>query len=152
MAEDSIEPIDAGAALRIVLDNLRGIIVESNAIVDSGPLPTLNVNRTSLVQLLQNLIANAIRYRSSAPPRISLSATQEGKVWHFCCRDNGIGIPAEHYQRIFEPFKRLHGHEIPGSGIGLALCRKIVERYGGRIWVESVVGEGSTFQFTIPPI
>jgi signal transduction histidine kinase len=77
---------------------------------------------------------------------------QEGAFWRLSCRDNGVGIPAEHYGRIFEPFKRLHGHEIPGSGIGLALCKKIVERYGGQIWVESTVGEGSTFQFTIPAI
>lgn len=146
----SIEPADAEVALQIALDNLRGIIVESKAIVESGPLPTLSIDRTSLVQLFQNLLTNAIRYRSSAPPQIRISATQEGKFWRVCCRDNGIGIPAEHYQRIFEPFKRLHGHDIPGSGIGLALCRKIVERYDGRIWVESVVGEGSTFQFTIP--
>lgn len=148
--EDSIEPTAAETALQIVLDNLRGIIVESKAIVESAPLPTLGVDRTSLVHLFQNLITNAIRYRSSAPPHIRISAALEGKVWHVCCRDNGIGIPAEHYRRIFEPFKRLHGHEIPGSGIGLALCKKIVERYGGRIWVESIVGEGSTFQFTIP--
>lgn len=148
--EYSMEPTDAGAALQIVLDNLRGIIVESKAIVESGPLPMLDIDRTSLVHLFQNLVTNAIRYRSSAPPHVVISATQEGNVWHICCRDNGMGIPAEHYRRIFEPFKRLHGHEIPGSGIGLALCRKVVERYGGRIWVESVVGEGSTFQFTIP--
>lgn len=148
--EHSVEPADAQAALQIVLDSLRGMIVESKAVVESGPLPMLDIDRTSLVQLFQNLVTNAIRYRSSAPPHIRISATQKGEVWYVCCRDNGIGIPAEHYQRIFEPFKRLHGHEIPGSGIGLALCRKIVERYGGRIWVESVVGEGSTFQFTVP--
>jgi signal transduction histidine kinase len=110
------------------------------------------IDTTSLIQLLQNLVANAIHYRSAAPPRISLSAQVEGAFWHLYCRDNGVGIPPEHYQRIFEPFKRLHGHQIPGSGIGLALCRKIIERYGGRIWVESIVGEGSTFQFTLPVI
>jgi light-regulated signal transduction histidine kinase (bacteriophytochrome) len=136
----------------MVLDNLRAIITESGATVDSGPLPKLRIDTTSLIQLLQNLVANAIRYRSAAPPLISISAQLEGAFWHFYCRDNGVGISPEHYQRIFEPFKRLHGHEIPGSGIGLALCRKIVDRYGGRIWVESIVGEGSTFQFTLPVI
>ena len=132
------------------VENLQGIINESDATVDSGPLPKLSIDTTSLIQLFQNLVANAIRYRSAAPPQIWISAQREGAFWHFYCRDNGVGIPPEHYERIFEPFKRLHGHEIPGSGIGLALCRKIVERYGGRIWVESVVGEGSTFQFTLP--
>lgn len=149
-AEFSVESTDAEAALQAVLKSLQGVIVEANAIVQSEPLPSLNIDRTSLVQLLQNLIANAIRYRSSADPCIRISATQEGMFCHLCCRDNGIGIPAEHYRRIFEPFKRLHGQEIPGSGIGLALCRKIVERHGGRIWVESIVGEGSTFHFTVP--
>lgn len=144
------EGADAGAALQDVLNNLHGIIVEANAKVESGPLPRLNIERSRLVQLLQNLVANAIRYRSSAPPHVCISATQEGAFWHICCRDNGIGVPSEHYQRIFEPFKRLHGQEIPGSGIGLALCKKIVERHGGRIWVESTVGEGSTFHFTVP--
>ena len=143
-------PIDADVALGIVRENLQGIIKESGASVNSGPLPKLSVDTTNLIQLFQNLVANAIRYRSAAPPQIWITAQRQGSFWHFYCRDNGVGIPPEHYERVFEPFKRLHGHEIPGSGIGLALCRKIVERNGGRIWVESVVGEGSTFQFTLP--
>jgi light-regulated signal transduction histidine kinase (bacteriophytochrome) len=126
------------------------MIAESEASVDSGPLPRLGMDTTSLIQLLQNLVANAIRYRSAAPPRISISAAREAEYWHFRCSDNGVGIPSQYYERIFEPFKRLHGQEIPGSGIGLALCRKIVERYGGHIWVESTVGKGSTFHFTLP--
>jgi light-regulated signal transduction histidine kinase (bacteriophytochrome) len=146
----SIEPTSAESALEVVLDDLRGMIVESNAVVEAGPLPLLHMDRTSLIQLLQNLVANAIRYRSAASPRIQISARQEEGHWHICCSDNGIGIPAEFSERIFEPFKRLHGQEIPGSGIGLALCKKIVERYGGRIWVESIVGQGSTFHFRIP--
>ena len=148
--EHAVTAIDAGAALNIVRDNLRAMIGESGATVESGPLPQLRIDKTGLIQLLQNLVANAIRYRSPAPPRIEISANQDGAFWHFYCRDNGVGIPAEHSERIFEPFKRLHGYEIPGSGIGLALCRKIVERCGGRIWVESIVGQGSTFQFTLP--
>jgi PAS domain S-box-containing protein len=149
--EYSFSPIGAEMALNIIRDNLRGIITESGASVDNGPLPTVvGIDKTSLVQLLQNLVANAIRYRSAASPRIWISAQREGAFWHFYCRDNGIGIATHHHETIFEPFKRLHGHEIPGSGIGLALCRKIVQRYGGRIWVASAAGEGSTFHFTLP--
>ncbi len=148
--EYSIKPIDAEAALQIVIDNLRGAITESGAIIESGPLPKIGIDQMSLIQIFQNLLANAIRYRSSATPHIGITAEQDGGVWHFRCRDNGAGIPAEHHERIFEPFKRLHGQEIPGSGIGLALCKKIVERYGGRIWVESQLDQGSTFHFTLP--
>jgi PAS domain S-box-containing protein len=146
----SLKPIDADTVLDIVRGNLHAMIAESEASVDSGPLPRLGMDTTSLIQLLQNLVANAIRYRSAAPPRISISAAREAEYWHFRCSDNGVGIPSQYYERIFEPFKRLHGQEIPGSGIGLALCRKIVERYGGHIWVESTVGKGSTFHFTLP--
>jgi PAS domain S-box-containing protein len=146
----SVEPIETASALDVVCDNLRALITESNAIVESGPLPKVGIDATSLIQLFQNLVANAIRYRSPAPPHIFISADRDGAFWHYRCRDNGVGIAPEHYRRIFEPFKRLHGHEIPGSGIGLALCKKIVERYRGRIWVESKVGEGSTFHFTLP--
>jgi light-regulated signal transduction histidine kinase (bacteriophytochrome) len=113
-------------------------------------LPKVGIDQTSLIQLFQNLVANAIRYRSSALPRVRLSALPEAGLWHFRCEDNGVGIAPQFYEKIFEPFKRLHGQEIPGSGIGLALCKKILQRYGGEIWVESKVGEGSTFQFTIP--
>lgn len=146
----SLEPVPADAALQAVVENLRGMIAESGATVEWGPLPQVTLDRTSLVQLFQNLVANAIRYRSSNTPRVRISAERKGEFWHFCCHDNGVGIPPEHHQRIFEPFKRLHGQEIPGSGIGLALCKKILQRYGGEIWVESKVGEGSTFEFTIP--
>lgn len=148
----SLKPIDADTVLDIVRGNLHAMITESQAVVNSGHLPKLGIDTTSLIQLFQNLVANAIRYRSAASPRISISATRDVAYWHFECCDNGVGIPPQHYDRIFEPFKRLHGQEIPGSGIGLALCRKIVERYGGRIWVESTVGEGSTFHFTLPVV
>jgi signal transduction histidine kinase len=102
------------------------------------------------LQLFQNLIGNAIRYRSADVPRISISASRRENFWCFSCSDNGIGIPAEYKERIFEPFKRLHGQEVPGNGIGLAVCRKVVQRYGGDIWVESTPGKGSTFHFLLP--
>ena len=113
-------------------------------------LPPVAIDRTSLIQLFQNLIGNAIRYRSSDVPHIVISVSPREHFWCFACRDNGIGIPSEHQERIFEPFKRLHGQELPGNGIGLAVCKKVVHRYGGSIWVESIVGEGSTFYFTLP--
>lgn len=141
--------VDAQLAMEIVRNNLRAIIEASGATIDCGPLPVVTVDKTGLVQLFQNLVANSIHYRSAAAPHIQIRAEPEGPFWHFCFRDNGIGIAAEHFERIFQPFKRLHGHDVPGSGIGLSLCRKIVERNGGRIWVESVVGEGSEFHFTL---
>jgi PAS domain S-box-containing protein len=142
--------VDANEGLRKAVDNLRSSIAESGAIIEHDALPNVGMDQTSLVQLFQNLIGNAIRYRSAETPRIRISAVARDGFWHFSCSDNGIGIAAEYKGRIFEPFKRLHGPELPGSGIGLAVCKKIVQRYGGDIWVESTVGEGSTFYFTVP--
>jgi signal transduction histidine kinase len=103
-----------------------------------------------LMQLFQNLISNSIKYRSEATPRIHVSAEKDAEGWLFAVRDNGVGIAAEDADRVFGMFKRLHGSEIPGTGMGLALCKKVVERQGGRIWVESEAGRGATFKFTIP--
>src|SRR6185503_2683900 len=110
---------------------------------------------TQLIQLFQNLLANALKYCGPEPPRIQVSATKEnegsGESWHFAVRDQGIGIEAKHFERIFVIFQRLHSREdYPGTGIGLAVCKKIVERHGGRIWVESKAGAGTTFHFTLP--
>lgn len=149
-ASQSYEPVDANLRLQTALANLRGPIEATGATVTSGPLPTLHVSGTSLVQLFQNLVGNAVHYRSDETPRIHISADRESGNWLFSCKDNGIGIAPEHHSRIFEAFKRLHGADRPGSGIGLAICKKIVEHYGGRIWVESVTGKGSTFFFTLP--
>jgi light-regulated signal transduction histidine kinase (bacteriophytochrome) len=103
-----------------------------------------------LTQLFQNLISNSIKYRGEETPRIHVSAERDGEGWLFAVRDNGIGIDPQDAGRVFGMFRRLHGNEISGTGIGLALCKKIVERKGGRIWVESEAGRGATFKFIIP--
>ena len=143
------EPTDCAAVLNEVLTNLEATIQESNATVTQDELPTLRAYRTQLVQLFQNLVANAVNYRSNKPPRIHVAAEAYDGHWEFSVRDNGIGIDPKYSEQIFTMFERLHGSERAGTGIGLATCKKIVERYGGRIWVESEPGNGSTFYFTI---
>jgi serine/threonine protein kinase/signal transduction histidine kinase len=131
--------------------NLSAEIADNRAVVLRDPLPTVRSDRTQLVQLFQNLIGNAIKFRSSLTPRVHVSARYRHAEWLFAVRDNGIGIRAEDTTRIFDIFKCLHTpEEYPGHGIGLAVCKKIVERHGGRIWVESEPGEGSVFSFTMP--
>jgi PAS domain S-box-containing protein len=142
---------DCRVAVEEALQNLHAAIQEGSAEVKTGPLPAVTADRTQLRQLFQNLIGNAIKFRSSAPPMISVGVEEKGEEWQFAVSDNGIGIAPEHTQAIFAIFQRLHTRtEYPGNGIGLAICKRIVERHGGRIWVESQPGEGSTFRFTIP--
>ncbi len=143
-------PVASEAALELALIGLQACISETRAAITHESLPTLPVDATQMLQLFQNLIENAIHYRGAAPPRVRISAERQGDFWLFSVRDNGIGIAPKHRERIFEPFKRLHGMERPGSGIGLAICKKIVERYEGQIWVESELGQGSIFYFTLP--
>jgi light-regulated signal transduction histidine kinase (bacteriophytochrome) len=144
-------PADCQAIFRQALDNLMKIIEESGALITHEPLPMVLGDEVQLLQLFQNLIANAIKFRGPESPRIQVSAQKSGPEWVFAIKDNGIGIAPEHQKRIFSIFQRLHHRtEYPGTGIGLALCKKIVERHGGRIWVESQPGQGSTFYFTIP--
>jgi light-regulated signal transduction histidine kinase (bacteriophytochrome) len=143
-------PVDADVQLSRTIENLRNAITESGAIITHDNLPEVLTDATSLMQIFQNLIGNAIHYRAAAAPRIHLTCADRGKEWLFSCKDNGIGIAPEFHSKIFEPFKRLHGSDRPGSGIGLAVCRRIVERYNGKIWVESEVNQGSTFFFTLP--
>ena len=137
--------------LREVIDNLQVAIAEKKAVVEVESLPTVRGDATQLSQLFQNLIANAIKFRGDAPPRIKVSAQRDNGNWVFSVSDNGIGIPEEHSKKIFIIFQRLHARDrYPGTGIGLSICQKIVERHGGSIWVSSVAGEGSTFFFTLP--
>jgi light-regulated signal transduction histidine kinase (bacteriophytochrome) len=145
-----LEPLDASAVLEKAIANLRNIIQDSGASVTYDLLPIVLIDETHLVQIFQNLIGNAIHYRSEDIPHIHLSAVDRGDHWLFSCEDNGIGIDPAHHLQIFDAFKRLHGSDRPGSGIGLAVCKRIVERFKGRIWVESEVGHGSAFFFTLP--
>jgi two-component system CheB/CheR fusion protein len=149
--QDTFTPVDCGMVLAKTLLNLQAAIAESGAVVTSGPLPTLMAEEVTLMQLLQNLISNAIKYRCEETPRIDVSAQQDGEGWLFEVRDNGIGIDPQDADRVFGMFKRLHGSEIPGTGIGLAICKKVVERQGGKIWVESEAGKGAAFKFTLLP-
>jgi two-component system CheB/CheR fusion protein len=147
----SLALIDCGAVLAKTLFNLQAAIAQSGAVVSSDPLPSLVAEEVLLMQLFQNLISNSIKYRGKETPRIHVSAERDGEGWRFAVLDNGIGIDPQDFDRVFGMFKRLHGSEIPGTGIGLAICKKVVERQGGRIWVESESGRGATFKFTIPP-
>ncbi|MDP3858136.1 MAG: PAS domain S-box protein [Stagnimonas sp.] len=142
--------VDCEDLLREVLTQLTATIQERSAEVSHQPLPTVSGSRHQLGQLLQNLIGNAIKFQPGERPRVELSAEREGGHWHFQVRDHGIGIAPEHRERIFQIFQRLHTHEeYEGTGIGLAICEKIVSNHGGRIWVESSPGEGSCFHFTL---
>jgi PAS domain S-box-containing protein len=143
-------PVDCAAAMESVLLNLHASIEENRASVTWGDLPTVRAHEIRLVQLFQNLVGNAIKYRNSDPPAIHVAAERLDSGWLFSVRDNGIGIKPEYTQQIFGIFKRLHGNTYPGTGIGLAICQRIVENYGGRIWAESTPGEGSVFRFTLP--
>jgi two-component system CheB/CheR fusion protein len=148
--QDSFASINCDAVLSKALFNLQTAIAQSGAILTSDPLPTVAAEEIMLIQLFQNLISNSIKYRGEETPRIHVSAERDARGWLFAVRDNGIGIDPQDTDRVFGMFKRLHGSEIPGTGIGLALCKKVVERQGGRIWVESETGRGATFKFTIP--
>jgi PAS domain S-box-containing protein len=142
---------DCNRILNDVKSNLEIVIQENAAVITSDPLPTIAVDPTQMSQLFQNLIANAIRFRSKEQPRIHVAAIRNRSEWIFSVADNGIGIAPEHHSRIFVIFQRLHDRmEYPGTGIGLAICKKIVERFGGRIWLESGPGKGSSFFFSIP--
>jgi light-regulated signal transduction histidine kinase (bacteriophytochrome) len=138
-------------ALRQALVNLRTVIEGSGAVVTHDPLPAVCADETQLVQLFQNLVGNAIKYRGTEVPRAHISAAMDGDDrWSFAVTDNGIGIDSQYFERIFGMFQRLHNRaEYAGTGIGLAICKKIVERHGGTISVDSQPGRGSTFRFTL---
>ncbi|MBI4000995.1 MAG: hypothetical protein HY348_04345 [Nitrospira defluvii] len=144
------EPTSVEAALTYALDNLRNAVKESGAVVTHDPLPTVMGDEKQLAQLFQNLLSNAVKFQGEEPPRIHVSAKRTDTEWLLSVRDNGIGLDPQYADRIFVIFQRLHNRqEYPGTGIGLAICKKIVERHGGRIWVESEPGKGATFYFTI---
>ena len=155
LREDSVVPSSTEDVLKQVLHELQPAIDETCAGFSYRTLPVVSVHPVHAHQLFQNLISNALKYRKDdEPPRVEISAERLDSLWQFSVRDNGIGIPPEYHERIFGIFKRLHNRtgRYPGTGIGLAICQKIVERYGGRVWVESVPGEGATFHFTLPAV
>jgi light-regulated signal transduction histidine kinase (bacteriophytochrome) len=142
---------DCSQLVREVIHNLGKAIEESGAEVIVGDMPKVMGDRTQLGQLFQNLIANAIKFKGDTPPRVEVTTQLKEEFWEFCVADNGIGIDPQFFERVFIIFQRLHERDkYAGSGMGLAICKKIVERHGGRIWIESEVGAGSRFKFTIP--
>jgi hypothetical protein len=142
--------VDCNAVVKAAVWNVQAMIQESGASIECGELPTISSLELPLVQLFQNLISNAIKYRSEEPPVIRISAREGENYWIFSVRDNGIGIDPKYFDYIFGVFRRLHGSQKSGTGIGLAICRAAVERLGGRIWVESEPGSGSTFHVSLP--
>jgi PAS domain S-box-containing protein len=147
--QSSFTDVALNDAVDSALRNVQAAVMESGAAVDVGPLPTVRGDQVQLVQLFQNLISNAIKYRSSEPPRIQIAAAESDGEWLLSVRDNGEGIDPSYREMIFGVFKRLHGSDYPGTGMGLAICKRIVEKHGGRIWVESEPGQGATFRFSI---
>jgi NO-binding membrane sensor protein with MHYT domain/nitrogen-specific signal transduction histidine kinase len=147
----SLQPVDTRRAFDAARENLHKAIEESGVIVSVGALPVIQADATQMTQLFQNLLGNAVKYRNEHAPSIHVDAKPDEKSWLFSVEDNGIGIEPQYFERIFQMFQRLHTREkYSGTGIGLAICRRIVERHGGRIWVESAPGRGSTFLFAIP--
>jgi light-regulated signal transduction histidine kinase (bacteriophytochrome) len=144
-------PTNLNSLVKTVLDNLESTLQENHAEVVCADLPSLSVDSSQMQSLFQNLILNGIKYNTKPNPRVEIGCSPSGNVYRFFVRDNGIGISPRFFERIFIVFQRLHtAREYDGTGLGLTLCRKIVERHGGKIWVESVPGEGSTFHFTLP--
>jgi two-component system CheB/CheR fusion protein len=146
------EMVDMNDVASEVINSLETEIKDLNASVVFDELPVLRSSlKTQMVQLLQNLISNSLKYHSDSPPKIHITAKDDGKYWLFSVSDNGIGIDPEFHEKVFVIFRRLHNKsEYAGTGVGLSICKKIVEHHGGRIWINSRRGEGSTFNFTIP--
>lgn len=147
----SIERTESEGALTYAIENLQVAISQSGAVITHDALPAVMADESLLTQVFQNLIGNALKFRGEAPPRIHVSATRDEQEWVFSVRDNGIGIDPKYMGKLFVLFSRLHGHaKYPGTGIGLAVCKRVVAHHGGRIWVESEPGKGSIFYFTVP--
>jgi light-regulated signal transduction histidine kinase (bacteriophytochrome) len=144
-------PTDSGDSLQNALDNLAADIASSGVKIERGVLPIVDIDKTQITQLFQNLIQNAIKFRGQNDPTIRIGVRRSGGDWLFSVSDNGIGMEPKHSDKIFNLFHRLHGQDqYPGHGIGLAVCKKIVERHCGKIWVESQLNIGTTFYFTLP--
>lgn len=142
---------DLEVILKDALYNLQEAIKESGAVITYDEMPTLKVDRTQFLQLFQNFISNAIKFRREIPPKIHVGVREGSVAWLFSIKDNGIGIESKYFDRLYNIFYRLHTkEEYPGTGIGLPICKKIIQRYGGKVWVESELGKGATFYFTIP--
>jgi PAS domain S-box-containing protein len=150
--EDPPKPVDLNVIVENVIENLTASIEETGAVITFDPLPVLVAHDSHFVSLFQNLVGNALKYRGERSPRIHISVSDQGGQLRISVADNGAGIAPQYHDKIFVAFKRLHGKTIPGTGIGLAICQRVVQRYGGRIWVDSEVGKGSTFIFTLPDI
>jgi signal transduction histidine kinase len=148
--EQPFELVDLNGVVHGIRQDLRMIIEETQAEIVAGQLPVMVAHQSHMVSLFQNLVENAIKYRSRNPPRIQILFDDDNDQYTFAVMDNGIGIERDYHDKIFVAFQRLHGKDIPGTGIGLAICQRVVERYGGRIWVESEFGAGSTFRFILP--
>lgn len=148
--EIKLTPTNCNDIIDMAISNLKVDIENNNSVVTHNQLPSTPLDRTQIVELFQNLVGNGIEFHREEQPHIHISAEEKEKEWQFSVRDNGIGIDVKGRDRIFSMFQRLHKKDkFPGTGIGLAVCKKIVERYVGRIWVESEVGKGSTFYFTL---
>ncbi|HVE12526.1 MAG TPA: ATP-binding protein, partial [Elusimicrobiota bacterium] len=149
--EQPRQVVESRLAYEEALGNLEALAAQCGADIRCDPLPRVMADRSQLVQLFQNLLGNALKFRGSRPPEVRVHADRKGKQWQFSIQDNGIGIAPQYLERIFVIFQRLHARDVyPGTGIGLAICKKIVERHDGRIWAESTPGKGSTFRFTLP--
>jgi two-component system NtrC family sensor kinase len=149
--EAALDTVDLDSVINRVLESLQALIDETGATIVRTPLPPLQAEEVRMYQLFHNLIGNSLKYRQPGiAPKITLSAESTAAGWQFSVSDNGLGIDREHQDKIFDAFKRLHAEQNPGTGLGLAICKRIVENFGGRIWVESEPGKGSTFRFTLP--
>jgi signal transduction histidine kinase len=144
------QPVNLEDAFNIAVNNLSVAIAESGAEITHDPLPTVMADEGQIIRVFQNLLSNAVKFRSDQSPHIHVSARQAAEEWIFSVADNGIGIESQYFERIFQIFQRLHGREYPGTGAGLSIAKRIIERHEGRIWVESQPGTGSTFYFTLP--
>jgi light-regulated signal transduction histidine kinase (bacteriophytochrome) len=146
-----MEPTQSVNVLQWAIMNVDGLAKQTGAVITWDPLPTVVADQAQLATVFQHLLTNGMKFRSGEPPNIHISAQQtQDRMWEFSIRDNGVGVDPEYLERVFGVFKRLASRDVPGTGIGLAICRKIIEAHGGQIWMESQAGQGATVKFTLP--